>query len=132
VDIEERRHRNRARMMLNSAAPMTGGVHEFQSDHHQLVAAESKKAREAAAAELQAKEAEAAELRVTLLSNNAKLAEAQKQLAESARSRTLGPWPPSCSRNLVWRHDCDLHRSRRDLGPQVITPVAGRHRFTSA
>ena len=108
---------------------MTGGVHEFQSDHHQLVAAESKKAREAAAAELQAKEAEAAELRVTLLSNNAKLAEAQKQQAESARSRTLGPWPPSCSPNL---HDCDLHRSRRDLGPQVITPVAGRHRFTSA
>jgi hypothetical protein len=100
------------------------------AEHAQLVAAESKKAREAAAAELQAKEAEAAELRAALLTNNAKLAEAQKQ-AESARSRTLGPWPAGFSPNLVW-HDCDLHRSRRDLGPQVITPVAGRHRFTSA
>lgn len=66
------------------------------AEHAQLVAAESKKAREAAAAELQAKEAEAAELRAALLTNNAKLAEAQKQ-AESARSRTLGPWPPSFS-----------------------------------
>ncbi|WP_230646793.1 DUF2130 domain-containing protein [Bradyrhizobium sp. Leaf401] len=52
-----------------------------------LVAAESKKAREAAAAELQAKEAEAAELRATLLSNSAKLAEAQKQQAELMRQQ---------------------------------------------
>lgn len=52
-----------------------------------LVAAESKKAREAAAAELQAKESEAAELRATLLTNNAKLAEAQKQQAELMRQQ---------------------------------------------
>jgi hypothetical protein len=55
------------------------------AERAQLVAAESKKAREAAAAELQAKEAEAAELRATLLTNNAKLAEAQKQQAELMR-----------------------------------------------
>ncbi|MGY3341381.1 hypothetical protein ACVWZ4_007343 [Bradyrhizobium sp. USDA 4472] len=57
------------------------------SERAQLVATESKKAREAAAAELQAKEAEAAELRATLLSNNAKLAEAQKQQAELMRQQ---------------------------------------------
>jgi hypothetical protein len=38
VDIEERRHRNRARMMLNPAAPMTGGVHEFQSNRRRRFA----------------------------------------------------------------------------------------------
>ncbi|MCK1542338.1 DUF2130 domain-containing protein [Bradyrhizobium sp. 179] len=60
------------------------------AERAQLVAAESKKAREAAAAELQAKDAEAAELRATLLTNNAKLAEAQKQQAELMRQqRTL-------------------------------------------
>jgi hypothetical protein len=57
------------------------------AERAQLVAAESKKAREAAAAELQAKEAEAAELRATLLTNNAKLAEAQKQQAELMRQQ---------------------------------------------
>jgi hypothetical protein len=57
------------------------------AERAQLVATESKKAREAAAAELQAKEAEAAELRTTLLTNNAKLAEAQKQQAELMRQR---------------------------------------------
>lgn len=57
------------------------------ADRALLVAAESKKAREAAAAELQAKETEAAELRATLLSNNAKLAEAQKQQAELMRQQ---------------------------------------------
>ncbi|MGY3233111.1 hypothetical protein ACVMAJ_000001 [Bradyrhizobium sp. USDA 4448] len=57
------------------------------AERAQLVAAESKKAREAAAAELQAKEAEAAELRATLLSNNTKLAEAQKQQAELMRQQ---------------------------------------------
>jgi len=57
------------------------------AERAQLVATESKKAREAAAAELQAKEAEAAELRATLLSNNAKLAEAQKQQAELMRQQ---------------------------------------------
>ena len=57
------------------------------AERAQLVATESKKAREAAAAELQAKEAEAAELRATLLTNNAKLAEAQKQQAELMRQQ---------------------------------------------
>ncbi|WP_050631508.1 DUF2130 domain-containing protein [Bradyrhizobium viridifuturi] len=57
------------------------------AERAQLVAAESKKAREAAAAELQAKEAETAELRASLLTNNAKLAEAQKQQAELMRQQ---------------------------------------------
>ncbi|MBB4383259.1 DUF2130 domain-containing protein [Bradyrhizobium sp. SBR1B] len=57
------------------------------AERAQLLAAESKKAREAAAAELQAKEAEAAELRANLLTNNAKLAEAQKQQAEMMRQQ---------------------------------------------
>lgn len=57
------------------------------AERAQLVAAESKKAQEAAAAELQAKEAEAAELRANLLTNNAKLAEAQKQQAELMRQQ---------------------------------------------
>jgi hypothetical protein len=57
------------------------------AERAQLVAAENKKAREAAAAELQAKESEAAELRATLLTNNAKLAEAQKQQAELMRQQ---------------------------------------------
>jgi hypothetical protein len=57
------------------------------AERAQLVATESRKAREAAAAELQAKEAEAAELRATLLTNNAKLAEAQKQQAELMRQQ---------------------------------------------
>ncbi|WP_050384445.1 DUF2130 domain-containing protein [Bradyrhizobium pachyrhizi] len=51
----------------------------------QLVATESKKAREAAAAELQAKDAEARELRAMLEANNAKLAEAQRVQAELLR-----------------------------------------------
>ncbi|MHC2618229.1 hypothetical protein ACVIW2_000260 [Bradyrhizobium huanghuaihaiense] len=53
----------------------------------QLAASEGKKAREAAAAELQAKESEAAELRATLVNNNLKLAEAQKQQAEMMRQQ---------------------------------------------
>jgi hypothetical protein len=57
------------------------------AERARLVAAESKKAREAAAGELQAKEAEAADLRATLLTNNAKLAEAQKQQAELMRQQ---------------------------------------------
>ena len=57
------------------------------AERAQLVATESKKAQKAAAAELQAKEAEAAELRATLLTNNAKLAEAQKQQAELMRQQ---------------------------------------------
>ena len=57
------------------------------AERAQLVAAESKKAREAAAAELRAKESEAAELRATLLANTMKLAEAQKQQAELMRQQ---------------------------------------------
>ncbi|WP_051311180.1 DUF2130 domain-containing protein [Bradyrhizobium sp. Cp5.3] len=57
------------------------------AERAQLVAAESKKAREATAAELKAKEAETAELRANLLTNNAKLAEAQKQQAELMRQQ---------------------------------------------
>ena len=52
---------------------------------NQLIAAEAKKARDAAAANLQAKEAEAAELRRNLEVNNAKPAEAQQQQAELMR-----------------------------------------------
>jgi hypothetical protein len=57
----------------------------LSTERNQLVAAEAKKAREAAAAELRAKEAEAAELRQALTANNAKLAEAQQQQAELMR-----------------------------------------------
>ena len=55
------------------------------AERSRLVAAEAKKARDAAAADLQAKEAEAAELRRNLEVNNAKLAEAQQQQAELMR-----------------------------------------------
>jgi len=55
------------------------------AERSQLIAAEAKKARDAAAANLQAKEAEAAELRRNLELNNAKLAEAQQQQAELMR-----------------------------------------------
>jgi len=55
------------------------------AERSQLVAAEAKKARDAAAADLQAKESEAAELRQTLTANNAKLAEAQQAQAELMR-----------------------------------------------
>src|SRR6476620_6987656 len=48
----------------------------------QLVAAADKKAREAAAAELQAKDQEATELRHILAATNVKLAEAQQQQAD--------------------------------------------------
>jgi len=55
------------------------------AERNQIVAAESKKAREAAAAELQSKGAELDELRETLEANNAKLAEAQQAQAELIR-----------------------------------------------
>jgi hypothetical protein len=57
------------------------------AERDQLTATEAKKAREAAAAELQAKVAEAAELRRTLETNNAKLAEAQKAQADLLRKQ---------------------------------------------
>ncbi|WP_354171797.1 MULTISPECIES: DUF2130 domain-containing protein [unclassified Bradyrhizobium] len=56
-------------------------------ERNHLVAAEAKKAREAAAIELQAKSAEAAELRRTLEANNVKLAEAQKAQADVLRKQ---------------------------------------------
>jgi hypothetical protein len=60
------------------------------AERSHLIAAEAKKARDSAAADLQAKEAEAAELRRTLEVNHAKLAEAQQQQAElMRRQRTL-------------------------------------------
>ncbi|MFQ3458709.1 DUF2130 domain-containing protein [Bradyrhizobium sp. UFLA01-814] len=59
----------------------------LSAERTSLVATEAKKAREAAAAELQAREAEAAELRQSLAANNAKLAEAQQQQAELIRKQ---------------------------------------------
>ena len=55
------------------------------AERSQLIAAEAKKARDAAATNLRAKEAETAELRRNLEVNNAKLAEAQQQQAELMR-----------------------------------------------
>ncbi|MFK4492221.1 DUF2130 domain-containing protein [Bradyrhizobium sp. USDA 336] len=57
------------------------------AERGQLVAAEAKKAREAAAAELTAQAEEAAELRRALEANNAKLAEAQQAQAELMRKQ---------------------------------------------
>jgi len=57
------------------------------AERSQLVAAEAKKAREAAAAEILARTNEAAELRQLLEANNAKLAEAQQAQAELIRKQ---------------------------------------------
>jgi hypothetical protein len=57
------------------------------AERSQLVAAEAKKAREAAAAELKAKADETAELRQALEANNLKLAEAQQAQAELMRKQ---------------------------------------------
>jgi hypothetical protein len=57
------------------------------AERGQLIAAEGKKAREAAAAELAAKTTETAELRQMLDANNAKLAEAQQEQAELMRKQ---------------------------------------------
>ncbi|MGX1320765.1 hypothetical protein AB7M17_004218 [Bradyrhizobium sp. USDA 377] len=57
------------------------------AERSQLVAAEAKKAREVAAAEIQARTTEAAELRDLLEANNAKLAEAQQAQAELIRKQ---------------------------------------------
>lgn len=59
----------------------------LSAERSQLIAAEAKKAREAAAADLQAKEAETADLRRNLEINSAKLAEAQQQQAEVMRQQ---------------------------------------------
>ena len=57
------------------------------AERTQLIAAEAKKAREAAAAEVAAKAGEAAELRQILEANNVKLAEAQQAQAELMRKQ---------------------------------------------
>ncbi|MCC8968931.1 DUF2130 domain-containing protein [Bradyrhizobium brasilense] len=57
------------------------------NERSQLVAAEAKKAREMAAAEIQARTNEAAELRQILEANNAKLAAAQQAQAELIRKQ---------------------------------------------
>lgn len=57
------------------------------NERSQIVASEAKKAREAAAAEVQARTSEAAELRQMLEANNAKLAEAQQAQAELIRKQ---------------------------------------------
>ena len=57
----------------------------LQAERSQISATEAKKAREAAAAELQAKAQEAEELRATLAVNDIKLAEAQQAQAEVLR-----------------------------------------------
>jgi hypothetical protein len=59
----------------------------LETERKQLIAAEAKKAREAAAAELQVRANEVAELQRTLASNNAKLAEAQQAQAELIRKQ---------------------------------------------
>jgi hypothetical protein len=57
----------------------------LQAERGQISATEAKKAREAAAAELQAKAQEVEELRATLVANDIKLAEAQQAQAEVLR-----------------------------------------------
>lgn len=59
----------------------------LSAERNLLIAAEARKAREAAAAELLAKDMEASELRQNLAANNAKLAEAQQQQAELMRKQ---------------------------------------------
>lgn len=77
---EEREQLARAREQIEDQV-----AKRLSAERTVLIAAEAKKAREAAAADLGAKEAEAAELRRTLEVNNAKLAEAQQQQAELMR-----------------------------------------------
>ena len=73
------------------SSPQTGSRLEdqvntrLQAERGQITATEAKKAREAAAAELQAKAQEAEELRATLAANDIKLAEAQQAQAEVLR-----------------------------------------------
>jgi hypothetical protein len=62
-------------------------ANRLAAERSQLVAAEAKKARDAAAAELHARTNEAAELRQMLEANNAKLAEAQQAQAELLRKQ---------------------------------------------
>lgn len=79
---EEREQLARAREQIEEQV-----AKRLSAERTVLVATEGKKAREAAAAELQAKEAEATELRQSLMANNAKLAEAQQAQAELMRKQ---------------------------------------------
>lgn len=77
---QEREQLARAREQIEDQV-----TQRLAAERGQIVVAEAKKAREAAAAELQSKVAEADELRRILESNNAKLAEAQQAQAELMR-----------------------------------------------
>ncbi|WP_271566096.1 DUF2130 domain-containing protein, partial [Bradyrhizobium sp. CCBAU 11386] len=79
---EEREQLARAREQIEDQV-----AKRLSAERTAIVAAEAKKAREAAAAELQAKETEASELRQSLAANNAKLAEAQQAQAELMRKQ---------------------------------------------
>jgi hypothetical protein len=59
----------------------------LETERARLVSSEARKAREAAAADLQAKDVEMTELRSALATNNAKLAEAQQAQVELMRQR---------------------------------------------
>jgi len=76
----EREDLARAREQINDMV-----AEKLASERNQIVAAEAKKARAHAAAEMQAKDAEATELRRILEVNNKKLAEAQQAHAELMR-----------------------------------------------
>lgn len=77
---EEREQLAKAREQIEDQV-----VQRLSAERAVLVATEAKKAREAAAAEMQAKESEASDLRQTLAANEVKLAEAQKAQAELIR-----------------------------------------------
>ncbi|MCK1441479.1 DUF2130 domain-containing protein [Bradyrhizobium sp. 48] len=77
---EEREQLAKAREQIEDQV-----VQRLSAERTVLVATEAKKAREAAAAEMQAKESEASDLRETLAANNVKLAEAQQAQAELMR-----------------------------------------------
>ncbi|MET4331031.1 hypothetical protein ABIB80_006889 [Bradyrhizobium sp. i1.15.2] len=86
-------------------------------ERNHLVAAEAKKAREAAAIELQAKSAEAAELRRTLEANNVKLAEAQKAQADVLRKQRELDDEKREIDLTVEKAGAILRRGRPDQGP---------------
>ncbi|MCS3453781.1 cellobiose-specific phosphotransferase system component IIA [Bradyrhizobium elkanii] len=81
-----------------------------------LIAAEGKKAREAAAAELAAKTTETAELRQMLDANNAKLAEAQRAQAElMRRQRALDEEKRELDLTIEKRVQASIDRKREFL-----------------
>lgn len=80
-------HQEREQVLKDREAIDDQVKQRLAAERAQLIAAEGKKAREAAAVELLAKTSEAAELRQTLEANNVKLAEAQQQQAELMRKQ---------------------------------------------